>query len=264
MTLHIYGVVRADHPVRRELRGVGTPGGPVSLVRSEPLAVAVSPVADDTELTGDDAVRHLDVLIELLRRGPVLPIRFGTVSPDAAAVATEILDPAADDLAAGLDSLDGLVELRLVVSADEDAEIAAVVCDLPEAYRRAARETPMALDDRIALGEHIHAGVDERRRQRGAMISRRLAPRCRGVRELSSEDLTTSKIAILVPADEVERLDPAIQDVFTALGPGYESEYIGPLPAVDFVDISQPSEREQPPARWGWTETPGTTGEWGW
>lgn len=262
MALHVYGVVRADHPAPEVSRGVGPAPGPVRLVRSGSLAAAVSPIEDGTELTEEDAVRHLDVLVDLLRAGPVLPIRFGTVSPDAEALASEILQPAADDLAGSLDSLDGLVELRVVVSADESTEIADVVRELPRADIWTARARSAPLDERIQLGEYVHARLRERRDRRSAVIRQRLAPRSRGVRELSSEDPTTSKIAVLVPSDQLKAFDRDVRDLFSHFGPGYEGEYIGPLPAVDFADLDPPSE--QPSRRWGWIGSPDTTRGWGW
>lgn len=75
----------------------------------EGLAVVVADVRGD-------AVSHLDVLCELVRTGPLLPLRFGTVAPDDDAVRAEVLRAG---LASQLDRLDGLVEVRVQLEFDE-------------------------------------------------------------------------------------------------------------------------------------------------
>ena len=89
MPVQVYGLVRSEH---------SEPPTGVRLVRSGPIAAAVSDIAD-TELHETEALGYLDVLSALLRDGPVLPARFGTVAPDEAAVREEILDPDADFVA---------------------------------------------------------------------------------------------------------------------------------------------------------------------
>jgi hypothetical protein len=267
MPLHLYGVIRADHPVPPDLSGVGPSPEAISTVSSGRLAVAVSPIPDETELTEEDAVRHLQVLVDLLRDGPVLPVRFGTVGPDAGAVIDEVLAPAADELEASLDAVDGMVELRVVVAADESKEIATVVGALPDLRSRAAAAATAPVGDRIALGETISEQLAERRRHRSEAIERRLAPLARAAQILSTEEPTTSRLAFLVPVADVEDFDSVVSDVFSDLGSGYEYEYIGPLPAVDFVQLGWPDRRSQ--GQWGWTGSPWSTGSdaggaWGW
>src|ERR671914_3062724 len=116
MALLVLGVVRQGHPEPPGSRK--DDAFDVRLLESGDLAAAVTEIDDDTALTEDDAARHLDTLILLLRDGPVLPLAFGTVSPDEDAVRTEVLDATAADLAQRLDAVDGFVETRLEVNFD--------------------------------------------------------------------------------------------------------------------------------------------------
>ena len=63
-----------------------------------------------------DSVTHMDIPASftnaLLRYGPVLPVRMGTVAPGPEEVRSDVLDSAQDELVRRLDALDGLVELR--------------------------------------------------------------------------------------------------------------------------------------------------------
>jgi hypothetical protein len=262
MPLHLYGAVRSDHPIRPDLRGVGEPPGPVSIIESGALGVAVSPVAADIVLTEADAERHLDVLVDLLTDGPVVPLRFGTMAPDADAVISEVLTPAAAQLEASLDAIDGLVELQLVVKAREDDELAAVVAEHPELRAKEAYTRDLPIGERIALGELIDAQLRDRRRRRFELIDERLEPHCRAVRDISGNDPTASRVAVLVPAAHLDDFDVVVGQLFNDLGPGYESEYIGPLPAADFVGIG--SGDAQSYERWGWTRSEDSAGSWGW
>src|SRR5256885_1493011 len=105
---YVYGVVRAGHPPISS-KGVGKPPVDTRLVRSGPLAAAVSDVDDDFLVEENDARAHVHVLIDLLAGGPVIPIRLGTVAPDDDAVRAEVLDAARQDLVDCLEALDGKV-----------------------------------------------------------------------------------------------------------------------------------------------------------
>ncbi len=96
MTLRLLGVVRAGHP--RALR----------LVSWEDLAMVVGDADGDL-----DPASHLVTVSELVRHGPVLPVRFGTVAADEDAVRTEVLAPSAEVFRADLDRLDGLAEVHV-------------------------------------------------------------------------------------------------------------------------------------------------------
>jgi hypothetical protein len=158
MALLVLGVVRQGHPSPRAKRK-DDDAFDVRLVESGDLAAAVTEIDDETPLTEDDAARHLDALILLLRDGPVLPLAFGTVSPDEDAVRTEVLDATAADLAERLDSVDGFVETRLEVNFDEQAALRDIMENDPNVRGMAAqtKDDSGALDQRLALGEAVSA-----------------------------------------------------------------------------------------------------------
>ncbi|GII20526.1 GvpL/GvpF family gas vesicle protein [Planosporangium mesophilum] len=253
MPVQVYGLVRAGHPDPRDLTGVGEPPAAVRLVRSGEVAAVVSD-ATATELHETDAVAYLDVLTALLRDGPVLPVRFGTVAPDEDAVREEILDPDAEFVAGRLDELDGLVELRVEVSADEEAEIRRVVADSPRLRDLVARArgNGQALDLRIGIGEEISHALDARRAEINDRIVDRLGPLAVSYGVRLSDDVTRSSHAFLVAAERLRDFDEALEQVRAELGEDYDLEYVGPIPAFDFIggEIRPPSEA--PAGRWSW------------
>ncbi|HEX8106331.1 MAG TPA: GvpL/GvpF family gas vesicle protein [Kofleriaceae bacterium] len=244
--LLVCGVVRSGHPVP-----LGTPApddaiASVRFVHAGGLAAVVRDLPDDAVPGEDDASRHVDALIALLRGGPVLPIRFGTLAPDEDAV-RELLEGAGDELARRLDALDGLVEVRLQIDGDLDAELQALV----EASPALARVRPERLDDRVRRGEQISARLAERRDELGEQVLARLQRLAVAHTTLRSQIATEVKHAYLIRAEALHEFDEAVQTLRDELGERYAIEYAGPLPPFEFTELSHGA---QAPARsrWGW------------
>lgn len=242
--LYVYGVVRGDHPAPRH-RGVGQPPGDVVLIGSGQLAAAASELPDGFELTDEDARAHLDVLVRLLRDGPVLPLRMGTVAPDETAIRTELLDAGAPQLTDRLDALADVVELHVDADDDESAAIAAIAQTTD--FGVAA---PVDLADRLELGREVAELLVERRQQLAAQIVGELRP-------FAVDDVPRSVIrgpedpvlrwAFLVKRDDVEQFDEAVVAV-RAQQPRIEIRYVGPLPPAHFLDRLQDEPTETDPA----------------
>ncbi|WP_083473181.1 GvpL/GvpF family gas vesicle protein [Frankia sp. R43] len=269
MPVVLYGIVRADHPLPGQEPGAGSgselgighPAAPLRLVRSGPLAAAVSPTTDVGELGEKEAVRHLEILQRLLADGPVLPVRLGTVAPDDDAVRTEVLEPVQDSLPEQLDAIDGLVELYLDIEEEEQTELAEAVAATPLAYA----PPPDDLDARIQLGQRIADLVVARRTAQAEEILDDLRPLARADRPRrhhgGPEDPALSW-AFLVPADRLPDFDAAVERV-RAARPSLKVDYVGPLPAVDFVDFPARVLTAEPAANTT-GDTFGGSGRWGW
>lgn len=248
MPLQVLGVVRRGHPAPTSGRGESPLG--VRMVDSGDLAAAVVDIDDEGTLDQQDAPVHLDLLILLLRDGPVLPLSFGTVAPDEHAVRAEVLDAAADDLLQRLDAVDGFVEARLDVFFDESTALREVLRTSPE-VRALAGRYESRLDARVRAGEVVSLELmDWRRTQADALLSR-LAEPVHSVAELSSSDPLQQRWAFLVAGDRLAELDRVVGELRSSLGEHAELEYVGPLPAYSFLEDTAPAEA---PARsaWGW------------
>jgi hypothetical protein len=249
MPLQVIGVVRQGHPP--------APAGSeddlgVRLVESGNLAAAVLDSDDESQLTEEDAARHLDLLIMLLRDGPVLPIAFGTVSPDEEAVRAEVLDAAAADLEQRLAAVDGFVEARLEIFFDEFDAMRAVMSADPRLQQLAAqgRDPKAGLDTRIALGEAVSSRLADWRRDRADELLATLTDPVDNVAELESSDPLQQRWAFLVRAERLGDLDEAVGKLRSAVGKA-AVEYVGPLPVYSFLGETrvEPGERR---SAWGW------------
>jgi len=251
MALLALGVVRQGHPSPSATRKNNA--FDVRLLESGDLAAAVTEIDDETALTEEDAARHLDTLILLLRDGPVLPLAFGTVSPDEDGVRTEVLDATAADLADRLDAVDGFVETRLEVNFDEQAALRDIMENDPNVREMAAqtKEGSGALDLRLALGEAVSARLmDWRRLQVDALLPKLTGP-VHSVAELESQEPLQQRWAFLVSADRLGELDEAVGEQRASLGTGASVEYVGPLPVYSFLTKTTDRPARQGSA-WGW------------
>ncbi|HEX2175984.1 MAG TPA: GvpL/GvpF family gas vesicle protein [Nocardioidaceae bacterium] len=261
MPLQVFGVVRQGHPLPgsgRDRESVG-----VRLVESGDLAAAVGEIEEGSELREEDAARHLDILILLLRDGPVLPLAFGTLSPDEDAVRAEVLDPAAADLAQRLAAVDGYVETRLEIFFDEPTALREVMEADPD-VRALAAETQGAssLDARIALGEAVSMQLTSWRQQQAEALLETLAPAVEDIVETESSEPLQQRWAFLVRADALERLDDTVGRLRSSLQNAAAVEYVGPLPVYSFLGQVQ---ADTAPPRSNWEAPPTRSGSaWGW
>jgi hypothetical protein len=259
--LLIYGVVRAGHPLADPPPlGLGDPPGPLRLVRRGALAVVVSPVAELGTLTDHDAERHLDILIDLLDDGPVIPLRLGSVAPDDDAVREEVLGETAPWFSARLDSLDGLVEVHVDADEDETAAIHAVLATEPSlAGRRLAAGNSADVGSRISLGELVADRVITRRADQAERLLDELRPFAvadTGRGPMGGPEDPVLRWAFLVHRDsepggrDLEHFDEAVARARHD-NAEFVIEYVGPLPAFHFVGTAE-AVGEPAGGRWGW------------
>jgi hypothetical protein len=252
--LYVYGIVRAGHPQPNK-DGVGSPPGIVRLVESGPLAAAVTELPDSFDVREEDARAHLHVLIDLLKHGAVLPLRMGTVAPNAEAVRAEVLDVAPDDLVRRLDALAGLVEVHVDADDDETEALAAV------ARRLGPRSTTAGdINSMLDLGEQVAVLLIERRQRLAEEMLAELRP-C-AVHDvpralLQGPEDPVLRWAFLVRRDGLARFDQAVVAV-RSRHPSIAVRYVGPLPASHFLDWQQDRELVRETSNfsqqggWGW------------
>ena len=252
--LYVYGVVRAGDGTDSDLEGVGDPPGEVRLLTSESIAAAVSTIPEDFVIDEAAARAHLQVLIGLLERGPVIPVQLGTVGADEDGVRAEVLDSARAELVRRLDSLDGLVELHVDADDDEAEAISAVAAAAP-------RPTMQALDleSRIAVGEQVATLLVAHRQNLADAILQRL--RALAVRDTPRSVINTAedpvlRWAFLVRAADVSGFDEMVMEI-QADYPSLSIHYVGPLPPAHFVDWDAPRTQE-------YTDSFTGSGKWGW
>jgi Gas vesicle synthesis protein GvpL/GvpF len=237
----VYGVVRSGTPVESSPAGIGD--APVRKVVAGDVAALVSRLGpDELRAKRRDLVGHSRVLEHALASGPVLPLRFGLVFEDEAAVVSRLLEPRRDELEALLDRFERLVELRVKAFHVEEEVLRDVVRSSPEIARlsEATRGLPQGAPhpQRLRLGEAVAHAVEAERRADAEAILARLRPLAEDVAVEAEQPagfvLTAS---FLVDRDRVEAFDETMDALAREHERRIRFKYLGPLPPHSFVSF---------------------------
>ena len=237
----LHAVVRSG----TETADLDTTGESLRSLTLDDLAVVATEVADDREVSDDDAVRHLEVQTALVDRGPVLALRFGTVAPDEDTARAEVLEPAADELRRRLETVTGYAELRLDLRFDEQAVLRELLESDPVLAAR-ARDTDVA--QRIGAGEAIAGAVASWCVAQGDALAAPLADVVEAVRRLEVHEPYVERFALLVRTDRLAEVDAVVGE----LADQVEVEYVGPLPVLTFLEELTAAPQEPEKSSWGW------------
>ena len=159
---YLYGVVPAGTTLEQT---VGVEGAPIRTIEHDGIAAIVSEVRQSwLQFARGERRTHSLVLASALEHGSVLPMRFGLVMEDTAAV-QELLDTHQDELREHLQGLAGRVEFRLrAVYEDGVAEsCTADAWQILETLERFAVAVAPAnpLHDRMVLNAAFLVGNDD-------------------------------------------------------------------------------------------------------
>lgn len=240
MALYVYGFMRlrdGTSAARGEYSGPA-----VSTVPHGELCALVSEMpGEDISLRRESALAHTQTLQRAFGHGPVLPLRFGTVVTDAAALTSDVLAPREQELLGQLRALEGLAEMQLKATYLEEPLLRSILKSSPGLARTATRlrNLPAAAShfDRLALGEAITLAVQARRdddtqRMIGAL---RDLPLAISLGEPTHERDVMSA-SFLVSDAKLEEFDSRVETLSQEYGDRMKFKLIGPMPVYSFLD----------------------------
>jgi Gas vesicle synthesis protein GvpL/GvpF len=240
MPLYVYGLMRADDVAP----GTDFAGDkhPIEVVVHKDLAALTSAVeGEPVRLRREAVTSHSDVLQRALERGPVLPLRFGTVVPDADALKRDLLAARREQMRARLDELAGKAEFRLKISYREEPMLRSILAQDP-ALRRSAesvRGLPAQAShfQRVGLGERIALAVQARRDGDAQQLLSELTPLAVAVEIGALQQPEMALNASFLVSDEMrDRFDQTVERLASERAELMEFKLIGPLPAHSFAD----------------------------
>lgn len=237
---YVYGIVQSRTELPAGARGVGDPGGEVSLVRHGQIAAVVSGVPVDSALgTRRDLVRHSQLLDAIVRSNPVLPMRFGAVLADAEAVIEELLAPRYSQLASALEALDGQAQFTVKARYLEEAVLREVVAREPRIARLRdwlrGRPVDTGYYHRIQLGELVAEAVARRRQADAAALVEELAPYARSMTWRPAPAAGgIVDAALLVDRAVWPALERGVEDIAERRAERMRLRLLGPLAPYDF------------------------------
>src|SRR4051812_17671951 len=169
--LFVYGVVPAagldavESRLAADLTGIE--GRSLTFVRSGELATAATVVDLDRPMQRRaDLLAYQAVLDALAAAAPVVPIRFGTLLPDADTLVDELHVGQGEYFVRVIEGLRGRRQYNLRATPVEEAVLAEIVASSPEVreLRDLTRDVPeeASYRERVRLGELVSRALEER------------------------------------------------------------------------------------------------------
>jgi hypothetical protein len=238
VSTYVYGITAGSHPALPDgMGGVGDPPRPVRILREGDLAAIVSDAPEGLRPKRKDLLAHQTVLAEAGSAGCVLPMRFGSVAPDDAAV-TGVLAERAEHYQERLRELDGRVEYNIKANHVEEAVLHHVMAEnaeiraLAEANRQAGGGS---YEDKIRLGELVASAVKVKEADDGLALRRTLEPAAAAVGVGPESTGWLANVSFLVDRKTAEEFLAAVERARQDL-PHLEIRVNGPLPPYSFVE----------------------------
>jgi hypothetical protein len=220
------------------ITGIG--GAPIYSLAEGELAVVVSDI-------GESQIRperrhiaaHHQVLRHLLERGAILPMAFGIIADNPAAV-RRMLKAYHRSFADQLFQLAGKVEMGLRVTLDTPNVFEYYVHRFVElqALRDRMLQGGGSREDKIELGRQFEQMLDEAREEAFEKIEEILATVCFAIeRNPVKEEQEIANLACLVARDRLSDFEGAIDEVARRFDDDHVFRYSGPWPPHNFVKI---------------------------
>ena len=247
MDAYVYGVIAAGAAGWRP-PAEGIDEQPVELVERGELAALVSDAPRvPVKASRRNLMAHSRVLQSVVGKRCVLPMRFGVVMPERAAVVDELLRPNAEWLGSQLRVFETYVELDVRALCREDDLLRTVVTERPElAELRESlrgRPGPATYYERIQLGELVADAVAGKREEIAGLVAGKLG-RLAAATKLGDplHDQMLANVAFLVDRERIPEFDAAVEALDGELGDDVRLRYTGPLPPHNFVDVEAGTE----------------------
>ena len=238
--LYLYGVVLPDTDAPGPPAGIGGDG--VRLVGLGEVAALTSEVGD-AEILGRPAElrAHAVVLDGVAAAHPVLPMRFGTVVLDEAAVRRAFPDERRAALANDLRRLEGFAQLTVQARYVQDAVLSELVTEDTKVarLREALRHLPphALRDARIRLGELVVRGFARKRAHDTDVVLDELTPFAVEVHEHETDQVDdVLELAVLVRRAERARFEDVLEGLAERAYGRMTFRLVGPQAPYDFVE----------------------------
>ncbi|MFE4370373.1 GvpL/GvpF family gas vesicle protein [Streptomyces sp. NPDC056835] len=233
--VYVYAIVRGEQRAPRGIAGVGSPPLPLRVLVEGRLGAVVSDAPPKLRARRRDLLAHQDLLLRLTAGGPALPMRFGMVAPDEAALRAQ-LAAAEDRHLTALERIAGRVEVNLKAFAPSDALAPLVREDKNvQMLREAARRRP-GYEANLRLGEAVATALSRRAAEAGRDAVRKLTPLAHAVVAGPQVPGCVLNVSFLVDSATDGRFRAAAQNFAANRRDRVELRVAGPLPCYSFVD----------------------------
>jgi hypothetical protein len=244
MSTYVYAFTHSTHPLPvAGMAGVGPVATPLRVVREQDLAAVVSDAPEDLRAKRRDLGMHHRILEVLSGGGPVLPMRFGMLAADDAAVQAR-LAAEAGHYRELLSRVEGKVELNVKGLHREESLLRELL--LEHRTLRERNETLRANGggtyyDKVAFGERLAAAIEARRSRDAQRVLAELRPHAAQVSLAPPASGCFVNASFLVGAAARGGFEGALARVRQELAELAELRVHGPLPPYSFVSAEPAS-----------------------
>lgn len=243
MQRYVYGIIRSETVLEFDVEGVGK-GAPKP--QSYPLGDGLAMVS--TTFSGEqirpsrrNMLTHTKVLEHIMQGHDVLPIRFGTVLPDAQEGEALLRANKAQFLQAFQD-VGGCHELSLKIYWRDGIAFQEVI-DADEALRAARdaladRDPRQSHYERIEFGKQVEAAIALKRLQEAKELRMRLQHVCADFAQGAvNDDVMIANFSMLVTREQEAEVDKVVDLLDDVHGQRLTFRYVGPMPPFSFVEL---------------------------
>lgn len=248
MGTYVYGVVGPSHPQDVEgPTGVGADETSVRTLHCGGLVAVVSHAPEDLRARRRDLLAHERVVEQLCAQGPTLPMRFGIVADDDAAVIAQV-SQRTERYRVLLDEVSGCVEENVKAVHDEEELLREILQDTPDlrALNQQLRSQGGGrYEDQLHFGELVAHAVEQRKESDAIRIAEQLAPYGLRTNTGPATGQDFMNLSLLVRNESVAEFRAAVRDLGAALIPTVQLRLRSGLPPYSFAALD--SEQSTPP-----------------
>ncbi|MFJ7999702.1 GvpL/GvpF family gas vesicle protein [Streptomyces sp. NPDC096310] len=237
--VYVYAIVRAEQRAPREIAGVGSPPLPLHVLTEGRLGAVISDAPPNLRARRRDLLAHQEVLARLTAVGPALPMRFGMVAVDEAAVRAQLAASEEHHLVV-LDRLAGRVEVNLKAFAPSD--VPAPLVREHRTIRRlydTARRSP-GYEANLRLGEAVATELARGAAEAGRDAVRKLTPLAHAVAGGPQVPGCVLNVSFLVDRAAGDRFLAVAREFAASRRERVELRVAGPIPCYSFVEAEGP------------------------
>lgn len=249
---YIYGFVDlkeklslSAHPEREEIYALN--------YRDIAIIVGNTDVIDfpslNKELLLQKLAAHQGVIEEIMKKEPILPVKFGTVMENNEEV-KELLEKVYPEARKALERMGDKVELDIVVSWNDRMVFEDILREDEEVLRmkrKLREETVPTIDTKIELGKRVYQLLREK--------GQKYAQEIMGVLQEETEDSRINRVlpdkmvlnaAFLIRRHQEKNLESKVLDLNERYGERFHFRCVGPLPPYSFftLEVKKVSGRE--------------------
>lgn len=187
-----------------------------------------------------DLMAYSKVLDALAGSGAVVPVRFGSVLPDADSIVEAVLAPDEPLFVDLLEQLAGRRQFTVRAAYQDQVALAEIVRSDPTvaALREHTRDLPedAAYADRVRLGELVARAMEEKVEVDAQILADAIVPFTAAHRVTlgsGADDVVT--VTVLVDDDRREEFEQQLEDLAEAVHERIRLQLVGPTAPYDFV-----------------------------